>query len=249
MPRQNDHTVSSNIVFIVCQAQNWVLRHWKWCFPLASFSCSQDLRLQKLLDDQTFIGHFKSWMIMFERDQTWENHLNGMPREVALRSFSTMLDENLWSLSPGLLRCSHKVFLIDCYVLDWLTGPSSASINELTSQKWAVRELESAAFKCTVGGSPRPNVTWIRGKEIIADCDGRQYGKCNNRGNSRYKVQWKDERGCMLSHSMGQVSGTWISSLRFPNTRFPADAMEYACVVSNGIGPARRQNASLEIYG
>lgn len=135
------------------------------------------------------------------------------------------------------------------YVLDWLTGPSSASINELTPQKLAVREFQSAAFKCTVGGSPRPNVTWIRGKEIIADCDGRQYGKCNNRGNSRYKVQWKDERGCMLNHSMGQVSGTWISSLRFPNTRFPADAMEYACVVSNGIGPARRQHASLEIYG
>ena len=189
---------------------------------------------------------------MFERDQTWENHLNVMLREVALRSLSTMLDENLWSLVPGLLSCSHKICLIERlydWLIDWLTGPSSASINELTPQKLAVKESKSALFKCTVGGSPRPNVTWIRGKEIIADCDGRQYGKCNTRGNSRYKVQWKDERGCMLNHFMGQVSGTWISSLRVSKTRFPADATEYACVVSNGIGPARRQHASLEIYG
>lgn len=137
---KRSHSFISNIVFIVCQAQNWVLRHWKWCFPLASFSCSQELRLQKLLDDQTFIGHLKSWMIMFERDQTWENHLNGMPREVALRSFSTMLDENLWSLSPGLLRCSHKVFLID-WLCAWLIDRSLVSFYKWTDsskvgRKW-----------------------------------------------------------------------------------------------------------------
>lgn len=130
-----------------------------------------------------------------------------------------------------------------------MTGPSSASIDELKPPNLAVKEFKSATFKCTVGGSPRPNVTWIRGKEIIAVCDGKQYGKCNTLDNSRYKVQWKDERGCMLEHSMGQVSGTWISWLRVSKTRFPADATDYACVVSNGKGPARRQDASLEIYG
>ena len=130
-----------------------------------------------------------------------------------------------------------------------MIGPSPASIDGLTvPPNSAVKEYQRATFKCTVSGSPRPSVTWAKGKEVISHCDGKQNGNCNSTDTSKYRAQWRDKRGCMGNHSMGQESGRWVNWLRIDNTESPADVAEYECLVDNGKG-SQKLAARLDIYG
>lgn len=131
-----------------------------------------------------------------------------------------------------------------------ISGPSPASIDGLTvPPNSAVKEYQRATFKCTVSGSPRPNVTWTKGKEVILHCDGKQNGNCNSTDTSKYRAEWRDKRRCMGNHSMGQESGRWVNWLRIDNTESPADVAEYECLVDNGKGSQKQAaSARLDIY-
>ena len=130
-----------------------------------------------------------------------------------------------------------------------MTDPSSATVDKLTSPQ-AVDEGQSAQFQCTVNGSPRPKVTWMKGQDIIAVCDGNQHGTCRTLvDDSKYNVRWKDDRACMSDHSMGPTSGRWVSWLKVTKTQSPDDAIKYTCSVDNGRGQPQEQSVSLAING
>ena len=113
----------------------------------------------------------------------------------------------------------------------FLSDPSPATIEKLDSPQSFIKEGQNASFHCTVSGSPRPNVTWRRGQEIVA----------------RYKANWRDDRGCMRNYSMGPTSGGWVSWLNVHNLQYPAD-VKYTCEVENSLGK-KKKVASLKIAG
>ena len=53
----------------------------------------------------------------------------------------------------------------------------------------------------------------------------------------------------MLSQSTGPTSGQWASWLNVLDSESPADALNYTCVVNNGLGKPQEQVTLLEIYG
>ena len=112
-------------------------------------------------------------------------------------------------------------------------------------------EGSNATFLCTISGSPRPTVKWLKGSETVAVCEGKQHGSCKITAadRSKYKSSWRDERTCMAQHSNGPTSGRWSSSLKVLRTRSPADAANYTCVVDNGLGKPDKRVALLEING
>lgn len=111
-------------------------------------------------------------------------------------------------------------------------------------------EGSNARFLCTVSGSPRPTVKWMKGTETVAVCEGKQHGNCSITATdgSKYRSNWRDERTCMVRHSSGPTSGRWTSWLYVLKTSSPADAVNYTCVVDNGLGKDK-QVALLEING
>ena len=129
----------------------------------------------------------------------------------------------------------------------FLSDPSPATIEKLDSPpKSFINEGQNARFHCTVSGSPRPNVTWKRGQEIVAFCAGKYNSACKT-FKSRYKANWRDDRGCMRNHSMGPTSGGWVSWLNVNNLQYPAD-VKYTCEVENSLGNEEKV-ASLKIAG
>ena len=129
----------------------------------------------------------------------------------------------------------------------FLSDPSPATIEKLDSPTQSfIKEGQNASFHCTVSGSPRPNVTWKRGQEIVAFCAGKYNSACKT-FDSRYKANWRDDRGCMGSYSMGPVSGGWVSWLNVNNLQYPAD-VKYTCEVENSLGK-KEKVASLKIAG
>ena len=115
----------------------------------------------------------------------------------------------------------------------------------------AIMEGSNARFLCTVSGSPRPTVKWLKGTETVAVCEGKQYGGCRITAadRSKYKSSWRDERTCMAQNSNGPTSGRWSSWLKVFKTHSPADAVNYTCVVDNDLGKPDKRSASLEING
>ena len=129
----------------------------------------------------------------------------------------------------------------------FLSDPSPATIEKLDSPTQSfIKEGQNASFHCTVSGSPRPKVTWKRGQEIVAFCGGKYNSACKT-FDSRYKANWRDDRGCMGSYSMGPVSGGWVSRLNVNNLQYPAD-VKYTCEVENSRGK-KEKVASLKIAG
>ena len=53
----------------------------------------------------------------------------------------------------------------------------------------------------------------------------------------------------MGQHSNGPTSGRWSSWLNVLKTRYPADAVNYTCVVENDLGKPDKRVALLEIIG
>lgn len=94
-------------------------------------------------------------------------------------------------------------------------------------------------------------MTWLKGTETVAECEGKQHGICKIMATDygKYRSSWKDERTCMVQHSSGQTSGRWSSSLIVLRTHSPTDAASYSCVVQNGLGKPDKQVAVLEING
>lgn len=115
----------------------------------------------------------------------------------------------------------------------------------------AVMEDSNARFLCTVSGSPRPTVKWLKGTETVAVCVGKQHGSCRITATegSKYKSYWRDERTCMVQHSNGPTSGRWSSWLNVLRTRSPADAVNYTCVVDNDSGEPDKRVSLLAIIG
>ena len=115
----------------------------------------------------------------------------------------------------------------------------------------AIMEGSNARFLCTVSGSPRPTVKWLKGTETVAVCEGKQHGRCRITAadRSKYKSSWRDERTCINQYSNGPTSGRWSSWLRVFITRSPADAVNYTCVVDNDLGKPDKRVALLEING
>lgn len=136
-------------------------------------------------------------------------------------------------------------------MLNWFPEPSPARVSGQIQSPQAVNEGSNARFLCTVSGSPRPTVTWLKGTETVAECEGKQHGICKIMATDygKYRSSWKDERTCMVQHSSGQTSGRWSSSLIVLRTHSPTDAASYSCVVQNGLGKPDKQVAVLEIYG
>ena len=135
---------------------------------------------------------------------------------------------------------------LDCHLhMFFLSDPSPATIENLDSPQWFIKEGQNVRFHCTVSGSPRPKVTWKRGREIVASCAGKYNSACETFG-SRYKANWRDDRGCM-NRSMGPTSGGWVSWLNVKDVQSPAD-VNYTCVVENGRGQDKKV-ASLKIAG
>ena len=79
----------------------------------------------------------------------------------------------------------------------------------------------------------------------MASCAGKYNSACETFG-SRYKANWRDDRGCM-NRSMGPTSGGWVSWLNVKDVQSPAD-VNYTCVVENGRGQDKKV-ASLKIAG
>lgn len=134
-------------------------------------------------------------------------------------------------------------------MLNWFPEPSPARVSGQIQSPQAVNEGSNARFLCTVSGSPRPTVTWLKGTETVAECEGKQHGICKIMATGKYRSSWKDERTCMVQHSSGQTSGRWSSSLIVLRTHSPTDAASYSCVVQNGLGKPDKQVAVLEING
>ena len=134
------------------------------------------------------------------------------------------------------------------YYLFPLSDPSPAVIEQLDSPQ-TVNEGQNAKFQCHVSGSPRPNVTWLKGKKTIAVCDGKQNGTCSTKYGSKYQVDWKHDRACMGEPSSGPMSGGWVSWLNVIKTQSPADFVKYTCLVDNGNGQQTEQVVSLAING
>lgn len=80
-------------------------------------------------------------------------------------------------------------------------------------------------------------------------CEGKQNGGCNTVNGTKYKSNWEDERACMRQQSTGPTSGEWTSWLNVLDSESPADALNYTCVVENGLGKPQQQGTLLEIYG
>ena len=114
-----------------------------------------------------------------------------------------------------------------------------------------VMEGTNARFLCTVSGSPRPTVKWLKGTEIVAVCEGKQHGSCSIKAKdrSKYRSSWKDDRACIGKHPNGPTSGRWSSWLNVLKTRSPADSDNYTCVVDNDSGKPDKRVALLEIIG
>ena len=84
----------------------------------------------------------------------------------------------------------------------------------------------------------------------MAFCAGKYNSTCNtsmNPDKSRYKANWRDDRGCMRNYSMGPTSGGWVSWLNVNNLQYPAD-VKYTCEVENSLGK-KKKVASLKIAG
>ena len=147
---------------------------------------------------------------------------------------------------------TQAMFMLDplltvIYICFFLSDPSPATIEKLDSPQSFIKEGQNARFHCTVSGSPRPNVTWRRGQEIVAFCAGKYNSACNKTFKSRYKANWRDDRGCMRNYSMGPTSGGWVSWLNVNNLQYPAD-VKYTCEVENSLGK-KKKVASLKIAG
>ena len=112
-------------------------------------------------------------------------------------------------------------------------------------------EGSKARFVCTISGSPRPTVKWLKGTETVAVCEGKQHGSCRITAadRSKYRSSWQDQRTCMGQHSNGPTSGRWSSLFSVSSTRSPADAVNYTCVVDNDLGKPDKRVALLEING
>ena len=80
----------------------------------------------------------------------------------------------------------------------------------------------------------------------MAFCAGKYNSACKT-FESRYKANWRDDRGCMRNYSMGPASGGWVSWLNVNNLQYPAD-VKYTCVAENSLGKEGK-NASLKIAG
>ena len=129
----------------------------------------------------------------------------------------------------------------------FLPDPSPATIERLDSpQQSFIKEGQNARFNCTVSGSPRPNVTWKRGQEIVAFCAGKYHSVCKTL-DSRYKANWRDDRACMRGYSMGPTSGRWVSWLDVNNLQYSAGG-KYTCEVENSLGK-KEKVAYLKIEG
>lgn len=113
----------------------------------------------------------------------------------------------------------------------------------------AVEEGSNARFRCTVSGSPRPTVTWLQGNKPVAECEGKQHGSCTTIDEKKYKANWVDERTCTSQLSSSPTNGRWLSWLNVMDTRFPADAVDYTCVVNNSLGVPKEQHGKLNITG
>ena len=80
----------------------------------------------------------------------------------------------------------------------------------------------------------------------MAFCAGKYNGACATI-DSRYKANWRDDRGCMRNYSMGPTSGEWVSRLKVNNLQYPAD-VKYTCEVEDRLGK-KEKVASLKIAG
>ena len=81
----------------------------------------------------------------------------------------------------------------------------------------------------------------------MAFCAGKYNGACETFDYSRYKANWRDDRGCMRNYSMGPTSGEWVSRLKVNNLQYPAD-VKYTCEVEDRLGK-KEKVASLKIAG
>ncbi|KAJ7388512.1 Fibroblast growth factor receptor [Desmophyllum pertusum] len=188
----------------------------------------------------------------FKSERTFSNTYHNGP----LGKNSTLMLRDVTRSDAGAYVCwksnGYNVTANVTVFID-VAEPSTANISTLSPPQY-VNEGSDARFICTVSGSPRPTVAWLKGKETIAVCEGKQHGNCtitaptrDRWSSSKYKSSWLDERDCMKPHSSGPTSGRWSSSLKVLKSQYPGDAVDYTCVVNNGLGQPEEQVTTLEI--